>query len=276
MAERYDDRYRDRWSERERDRNQEWDERHEQARSRGWQGYSSSPSGGRERDRPEYEDYPPSRYRNDYSRDQYRRGNEFESERGREPGAAYRSGYVGRNAFIGDGGYESHVGGYNQPNERGYGATSSGANWGASEPGRHRLGTLTDSAAQGARYVDQRSGSHSGRGPKNYQRSDERITDEICERLTRDPEIDATNIEITVQSGLVTLGGFVGDRQSKRAAEDLANDVWGVKDVQNQIKIQRTDLLTSGGTNANASTNVNEPQTTPPVVGHGAVPTTRH
>ncbi len=264
MAERYDNRYRDRWSERDRDRNLEWDERHEQARSRGEQGYSSSPYA---ENRPERGDYFPNRSEPEYGRGPYRR-TEYrpEAERG--------SGYVGRNAYVGEGAYESHVGAYNQSDNRGYGATATGATWGATDTQRHRLGSLTDSAADSARRQQyrygQEGGGHTGRGPKNYQRSDERIMDDVCERLTRDPDVDATHIEVSVQSGLVTLGGTVTDRQSKRVAEDISNDVWGVKDVQNQIKVQRTDLLTSSDTNQQPT------QTQPPVVGHSALPTTRH
>jgi len=264
MAERYDDRYRDRWNERDRDRNQEWDERHEQARNRGWQGFSSN-YGDRDRERREHEAYRPNRYGNDYGRGP----NDFNSERERQRG----SGFVGRNNYVGEGAYETRTGGYTQPNEGGYGASPTGATWGASEAATHRIGGLTDSAADSARRLQQRSygqGGHAGRGPKNYQRSDERITDDICERLTRDPDIDATNIEIIVQSGLVTLSGSVSDRQSKRAAEDLANDVWGVKDVQNQIKVQRSDLITSSETNQpNAQANA-------AAAGHSAPATTKH
>jgi hypothetical protein len=261
MADRYDDRYRDRWSDRDRERNQEWDERHEQSRNRGWEGSSLSNYG--DRDRRERENYPSNRYGNDDNRGG---PHDFRSER-------ERGGFVSRTPYMGEAPHEGRGGGYAQGNEGGYGSSPTGATWGASEAARHRIGGLTDSAAESARRVQQRAaaqGIHAGRGPKNYQRSDERITDEICERLTRDPEVDATNIEIAVQSGLVTLSGIVGDRQSKRAAEDLANDVWGVKDVQNQIKVQRADLLTS--TDANQSSG----QNTAPVVGHSAAATTKH
>ena len=38
-------------------------------------------------------------------------------------------------------------------------------------------------------------------------------------------------------NGEVTLTGSVPDRHAKRLAEDLAEDVWGVRDVQNQIRV---------------------------------------
>lgn len=57
-----------------------------------------------------------------------------------------------------------------------------------------------------------------GRGPKNYQRSDDRIRDDINERLTQHPYIDATEIDVQVKSGEVTLTGTVENRESRRMA----------------------------------------------------------
>lgn len=80
--------------------------------------------------------------------------------------------------------------------------------------------------------------SHVGKGPKGWQRSDERIREEVCEVLARHPEVDASDVEIKVQSGEVTLTGTVTDREAKRIAEDVVERVFGVKDVQNQIKVK--------------------------------------
>ncbi len=81
--------------------------------------------------------------------------------------------------------------------------------------------------------------SYRGRGPKNYQRSDERIREEVCERLAVDHDIDASEIEVSVSSGVVTLGGSVQDRQMKRLAEDVSELVLGVRDVQNNLRVAR-------------------------------------
>jgi osmotically-inducible protein OsmY len=80
-------------------------------------------------------------------------------------------------------------------------------------------------------------GEHRGRGPKGYQRSDQRIHEEVCECLTDDSFIDASNIEINVQSGVVTLTGTVSSRQEKRRAEDLIENLSGVKDVNNSLRV---------------------------------------
>ncbi len=85
-----------------------------------------------------------------------------------------------------------------------------------------------------------RQQSFRGRGPKNYRRSDERIREDVCERLTLDDDIDASDIEVAVSEAMVTLSGTVHDRYEKRRAEDIADSVIGVKDVENRIRVRRT------------------------------------
>jgi hypothetical protein len=81
-------------------------------------------------------------------------------------------------------------------------------------------------------------GPHVGRGPKGYQRSEERIREEINDRLTAHGLVDATDIEVRIQNGEVTLSGFVDSREAKRAAEDCAEDVQGVREVHNHLRIR--------------------------------------
>jgi hypothetical protein len=78
---------------------------------------------------------------------------------------------------------------------------------------------------------------YAGRGPKGYRRSDERIEEEVNDRLTRHPGIDASEIEVSVSNGEVTLRGTVSNRQQKRAAEDCVEEVFGVENVQNQLRV---------------------------------------
>jgi osmotically-inducible protein OsmY len=56
--------------------------------------------------------------------------------------------------------------------------------------------------------------------------------------LTEAGDVDATDIEVKVVAGVVTLSGSVTSRIAKRRAEDLAEGVRGVNDVQNQLCIQ--------------------------------------
>lgn len=81
-------------------------------------------------------------------------------------------------------------------------------------------------------------GPFSGVGPKGYQRSDERIFEEVCERLTRHGQIDAREMQVSVENGEVTLRGFVRDRQTKRLAEMVSEKVRGVTDVHNTLRVQ--------------------------------------
>ena len=93
--------------------------------------------------------------------------------------------------------------------------------------------------ARGYRDLESSRPSYRGRGPKNYQRSDERIREDVCERLAEDHDVDATDIEVTVSGGVVVLTGSVGERQAKRIAEDLAESVRGVRDVENNLRVAR-------------------------------------
>jgi hypothetical protein len=79
-------------------------------------------------------------------------------------------------------------------------------------------------------------GSHRGKGPRNYKRSDERIREEVNDRLTDDPFVDCSNVEVSVQQGEVVLTGSVVDKTAKRRVEDIAGSVRGVRDVENRLR----------------------------------------
>lgn len=113
-----------------------------------------------------------------------------------------------------------YLGGYD------YGRPTGG--WGWTEPERHRRGP------------------HAGRGPRGYQRSDERIREDVCERMCENDELDASDIEIRVAGGEVTLLGTVRDRYDKRLAEDLAEQVSGVQDINNQLRVTPGAAATEG------------------------------
>jgi hypothetical protein len=89
---------------------------------------------------------------------------------------------------------------------------------------------------------------HRGRGPRGYRRSDERIREDVSDRLTDDPYLDATEIEVAVAEGEVTLTGVVATREDKRRAERLAEDCTGVSDVQNNVKVRRAGPEAAAGT----------------------------
>ena len=79
---------------------------------------------------------------------------------------------------------------------------------------------------------------HRGKGPKGFTRSDDRIREDINCRLTDDAYVDASEIEVTVANGEVTLTGTVPDRSSKRRAEDISELVSGVTNVENRLRVK--------------------------------------
>jgi osmotically-inducible protein OsmY len=99
-----------------------------------------------------------------------------------------------------------------------------------------------DEDAERRRRMDQ----FRGRGPKGYTRSDERIREDVSDRLTDDWRVDASNIEIKVSNGEVTLSGTVDSRDAKRRAEDIAESVSGARHVQNNLRVSETWSGSSG------------------------------
>lgn len=81
-------------------------------------------------------------------------------------------------------------------------------------------------------------GPHRGKGPKGYTRSDDRIREDLSDRLADDDLIDASEITVSVAKGEVTLDGTVGSRQERRAAEDCAEGCSGVTHVQNNLRVR--------------------------------------
>lgn len=83
-------------------------------------------------------------------------------------------------------------------------------------------------------------GPHRGKGPKNYSRSIETIKEDASDRLADDSLVDASNIDLQVKDGELILCGTVETRFEKRRAENLVENVSGVKNVQNNLRIKRT------------------------------------
>jgi hypothetical protein len=78
---------------------------------------------------------------------------------------------------------------------------------------------------------------HKGKCPKNYRRSDSHIQENICDLLCDDVYLDASDIELTVTNGEVTLTGTVDSRLAKRRAEDLVEYISGVTNVENRLRV---------------------------------------
>lgn len=122
----------------------------------------------------------------------------------------------------------------------------------------------------------ERSGRYRGLGPKNYKRSDERIREDLNERLTDSDEIDASGISVDVSNGVATLTGTVEQRWMKHRAEDLAEACGGVRDVNNQIRVQPSQpsergsaASTASGTSAGLGGGASTQSTASSASGHG-------
>jgi osmotically-inducible protein OsmY len=112
---------------------------------------------------------------------------------------------------------------------------------------------MGDEDAERRRALDDAQRGHYGRGPRGYVRSDERIREDINDRLTDDWGVDASDIEVVVSSCEVTLSGTVHTRREKRRAEDIAESVSGVQQVQNNIRV-RTSAAAASAPSASEET----------------------
>jgi osmotically-inducible protein OsmY len=118
----------------------------------------------------------------------------------------------------------------------------SGEQRGSEESRRQRFGSESDFGRERGSwmggYAERERGQFAGRGPKNYRRSDQRIQEEVCDRLTSDPQVDASEIQVTVKDGEITLEGTVNERRMKRLAEDCAESVAGANQVHNRLRVE--------------------------------------
>lgn len=84
---------------------------------------------------------------------------------------------------------------------------------------------------------------HRGKGPRNYKRSDARIHEMVCDRLSENADIDASNIEVSVKESEVILTGEVNEKFEKRLAEDIAESITGVSNVENRVRVNRRQMV---------------------------------
>jgi osmotically-inducible protein OsmY len=80
------------------------------------------------------------------------------------------------------------------------------------------------------------TGTHFGKGPKNYRPTDDLLYEKVCETLYLHPEVDASQIIIKVKDGEVTLSGRVPNREMKWEAENCVADLPGVSEVFNELR----------------------------------------
>ena len=80
-----------------------------------------------------------------------------------------------------------------------------------------------------------------GRGPKNYRRSDERVREDMCERLMMNDRVDSSDVTVEVRDGVVTLDGTVPERRMKYMIEDVAAECLHANDVENRIRVAQRE-----------------------------------
>jgi osmotically-inducible protein OsmY len=184
-------------------------------------------------------------------------GRDWDDDRFRHPEDLFRSGGGDRDRGSSHGGGNDYLGGFYGA-DQGYGRRDERGRSGGGGRGDERgfldragdeiASWFGDDEAARRREEDARreggpgygaSGHHRGRGPRNYRRSDERIREDVSDRLMDDPHIDASDIEVGVANGEVVLTGTVDSRFAKRHAEDLAESVSGVTHVQNNIRVRQ-------------------------------------
>jgi osmotically-inducible protein OsmY len=201
------------------------------------EGYRPSPRGDYERGYGEY-----GRGYTGYGREGYR--GDYERGYGRERYAGeYGQGGYGRSGY----GREGYYGGAQEYGRGGrYGTGRYGGEYGYGERG------YTGGSEYGRGYGEYSytapywsytemwmiPGPYTGRGPSGYRRSDERIMEDINERLLQHGQIDATDVNVSVSNGEATLTGQVGSRMEKRLAEDVAESCPGVREVHNNLRVK--------------------------------------
>ena len=103
---------------------------------------------------------------------------------------------------------------------------------------RRWLSDRGDDWARGAGDTRDEHARYHGVGPKNYKRSDERIREDVSDHLSDDPYIDASEIEVNVHNSEITLSGSVENRVQRRRAELAAEQVSGVSQIQNNLRVK--------------------------------------
>lgn len=237
----------DRWSGNRRDDDYDWNEQQGQESGQ-WRRHGQQPNWRSQNQQDDREWRGQNQERRDW-RNQGQEGQNWGQNWGREDdwrGRSEMDDRWSRNQGMQGGGQRPWGGNMQRPwggnmdrenRERNYGMGQS-SNWNELSEGYGQLG----GRGWYEGYEDamhRERGQHTGRGPRNYKRSDSRIEEDVNDRLTQHSMIDASDIEVSVQNGEVTLKGHTDSRQAKRLAEEIAESVFGAKEVNNQIKVKQ-------------------------------------
>jgi hypothetical protein len=103
--------------------------------------------------------------------------------------------------------------------------------------GSNFYGDSFDHSSRGYGLMGPGDVGFSGVGPKGYKKSDERLHEEACEALFRNPWVDASEIDVKVLDGVITVSGTVHSREEKREAESCMEHISGVVDIRNELRL---------------------------------------
>lgn len=165
-------------------------------------------------------------------------GNQYGGRSGGQYGGnQYGSGY-GSNQYGGRDDDGQQYGGSHGRGQYGSGQNTTGSQYGWGQSGQQSGGILGGLFGEHGIFGSRR---RSGMGPKGYRRSDERIKEDVSDRLSQTYDVDASEVEVSVANGEVTLTGTVPHREMKFRIEHIADGVSGVADVTNQIKVKHEE-----------------------------------
>ncbi|NTU81362.1 MAG: BON domain-containing protein [Chloroflexales bacterium] len=133
------------------------------------------------------------------------------------------------------------------PRDRETPSGDSGAAAGAPDTGLN----LDEGRVQFAPREADAGGPYAGRGPRGLSPADDAIGAQVCALMTEEGWIDASDIEVHVYEGAVTLEGTVESHEACRLAENIARAVSTVREVHNQLRVREPgDAATPGAQRA--------------------------
>jgi osmotically-inducible protein OsmY len=80
--------------------------------------------------------------------------------------------------------------------------------------------------------------THAGKGPRGWTLRDDRLIEEVSDRLMDDRLLDARDVEVSANAGVVTLSGEVPGSSDVAHAEMLTRRTPGVIDVINRLVVR--------------------------------------
>jgi osmotically-inducible protein OsmY len=67
--------------------------------------------------------------------------------------------------------------------------------------------------------------------------SDDRISDDVRQRLASNPDVRGAALDVSVKDGVVTIKGRVHTEKGRKKATEISKKVKGVVSVDNQLKL---------------------------------------